>query len=159
MSAYIAPNLGPNPQDPASTLYQFIDTQPPDQYPVNPDSSLSHFTTRQYVPTAITNTFPIKVTIPGSNFANGQPLRTSMFITVPFASATGMVQLNNLMVYAQQCTADTFLLYDVYGYAIDGTSFTPYVQGGQFTVVGNPLVVNPSNFPPAGVVSAGSDFS
>jgi len=147
-------NIGPNPQDPDSVLYTFVDTQPADEYPSSPDSSLSHFTTRQYTPTAITASWPIVVTIPNHGFINGQALRTLKFINIPFANTTGMEQLNNSLVYAQQCTTDNFQLFDASGYSIDGRLFTPYIQGGQFTVAGQPLVVNPSHFPPAGVVSA-----
>ena len=142
----------PNPQDPLSPLYDFIDEQPEDEYPITPDSSLSNFTYRQFVPESITNTLPIVVTITAHGFENGQALRATKFITFPFASATGMEQLNNRLFYVQQATTDTFQLYDVNGLPIDGTMYTPFISGGQFTLAGNtPLIVNPSHFPPPGI--------
>jgi len=142
----------PNPQNPNDVMYQFIDTQPEDEYPQSRDSSLSHFTTEQMTPEAITATLPIVVTITGSNLTNGQALRATQFITIPFASATGMEQLNNRLFYVQQASADSFQLYDNRGYPVDGRSYTTYIQGGQFTLVGQNLaIVNPSEFPPPGL--------
>lgn len=146
----IITGAGPDPQDPNSELYTFVDTQAESTYPNNPDTSLSHFTTRQFVPTAITNAFPIVVTILGHGFLNGQALITTKFITTPTALATGMEQLNNRTFYVQQATTDTFQLYDVYGLPINGSTYTPYVSGGEFTLSG-PLCVNPSHFPPPGL--------
>lgn len=143
---------GPNPQDPDSPLYQFIDTQPESTYPNNPDNSLSHFTVRQKSPSAITATMPVNVTITSHGFVNGNAIRATKFIYFPTANATGMQQLNNRLFYVQNATADTFDLYDANGLPIDGRSYTPYVQGGQFTLAGNdPLIVNPSYFPPPGL--------
>lgn len=141
----------PNPQDPNSPLYQFIDTQPPSSYPNNPDSSLSHFTVRQFTPESITNTLPVVVTKTAHGLQNGQAIRATKFITVPFAIATGMEQLNNQLFYVRQVTTNTFQLCDANTNAIDGRNFTPYIQGGQFTLVGQDiLIVNPSLFPPPG---------
>lgn len=143
---------GPNPQDPLSPLYDFIDTQPPSVYPNNPDTSPSHFTVRQKTPSAITATLPIQVTLSSHGFLNGQGVRATKFIYMPFANATGMQQLNNRLFYVQNATTDTFELYDANGVPIDGRTFTPYVQGGEFTLAGNtPLIVNPSLFPPPGI--------
>lgn len=140
----------PNPADPNSPLYQFIDTQPADEYPQNPDSSLSHFTRRQFTPENITASYPMIVTITNHGFLNGQALRATQFITVPFARATGMEQLNNRIFYVQQSTADNFVLSDVSTLPIDGSGFTPFISGGQFTLTGQDvLIVNPSEFPPA----------
>lgn len=145
------PGSGPDPQDPASVLYQFIDTQPPSSYPNNPDSSFSHFTVRQKIPTAITSSFPIRVTIAAHGFENGQAVRATKFVYIPFANATGMQQLNNRLFYVQRATTDTFELYDVLGVPIDGRGYNSYVSGGEFTLAGNtPLIVNPSHFPPLG---------
>lgn len=142
----------PNPQDPDSPLYEFIDTQPESPYPNTPDSSLSHFTTRQFTPENITNTWPIVVTITNHGFQNGQGLRCSQFISIPFANATGMEQLNNTLVYVQQATASTFILCDSGAVPIDGRGFTPYISGGQMTLTGpDVLIVNPSHFPPPGI--------
>ena len=143
---------GPNPQDPASPLYDFIDEQPESPYPNTPDSSLSHFTTRQFTPENITNTLPIVVTKTAHGLSNGESIRCTQFITIPFSVATGMVQLNNKQFYIQQATADTFILCDNNAVPIDGRNFTPYISGGQMTVVGNTtLIVNPSHFPPPGI--------
>ncbi len=145
-------NPMPDPQNPDDAMYQFIDEQPESAYPNNPDSSLSHFTIRQFTPEDITNTFPIVVTITNHGFQNGQALRATKFITMPFAVATGMEQLNNRLFYVRQATTDTFQLCDANTLPIDGRSFTPYIQGGQFTLTGQDLpIVNPSHFPPPGV--------
>lgn len=146
------PGSGPNPQDPTSPLYDFIDTQPASSYPNNPDSSLSHFTVRQKVPVAITASFPVVVTLTAHGFLNGQGVRATKFIRMPFANATGMEQLNGRLFYVQHATTDTFELYDNQALPIDGRSFTTYVSGGEFTLAGNtPLIVNPSHFPPPGI--------
>ena len=146
------PGSGPNPQDPDSPLYDFIDEQPESAYPATPDSSLSHFTNRQKTPEAITSALPIVVTITAHGFTNGQAIRATMFISMPVANATGMEQLNNRLFYVQQATTDTFQLYDSSGLPIDGRGYTTFVSGGQFTLAGNtPLIVNPSHFPPLGI--------
>ena len=143
----------PNPQDPNDALYQFIDTQPASPYPNNPDSSLSHFTVRQFTPEAITAALPVVVTKTAHGLINGQALRATKFVTFPFASATGMEQLNNRLFYIRQVTPNTFQLCDANTIPIDGRNYTAYVQGGQFTLTGQDLpVVNPSHFPPPGVV-------
>ena len=143
---------GPNPQDPLSPLYDFVDTQPLSPYPNTPDTSPSHFTVRQKTPESISATLPIVVTLTNNGFINGQAIRATKFIYTPIANATGMQQLNNRLFYVQQATVDTFELYDASGNPIDGRSYTPYVQGGEFTLAGNnPLIVNPSNFPPPGI--------
>lgn len=144
------PSSGPNPQDPDSPLYDFIDTNPESAYPNNPDSSPSHFTTRQKTPTAITAALPIVVTLVGHGFQNGQGIRATKFISQP--TSTGMQQLNNRLFFVQQATTDTFQLYDSSAYPIDGRNYTTYVSGGEFTLAGNtPLIVNPSEFPPSGI--------
>ena len=148
-------NPMPDPSNPNDPMYQFIDQQPPDVYPVNPpagDSSLSHFTNRQYVPQGITATLPMVVTLVNHGLQNGQSLRATKFITVPLALATGMEQLNNRSYVVQQSTNDTFQLYDNRGLPVDGRLFTPYIQGGLFTLTGQDLpIVNPSHFPPPGI--------
>lgn len=139
----------PNPQDPNSILYDFVDQQPPSTYPNNPDSSPSNFTTTQFTPTALTNALPIVVTIPNHGFVNGNAIRATKFITNPPGLATGMEQLNNRLFYVQQASTNTFLLCDRNANFIDGRNYTPFISGGQFTLSGNTtLIVNPSNFPP-----------
>lgn len=142
-------NPAPNPQDPDSPLYQFISTQPLSPSPNNPDSSPSHFTNRQIIPTGITTTKPITVTSPNHNLLPNQTVRATKFYRLPYASATGMEQLNNNLYYVQNITTDTFQLYDRNALPIDGRGYTTYVQGGLFTQTGQDLtLVNPSNFPP-----------
>lgn len=146
------PGAGPNPQDPDSPLYVFVDTQPLSPYPNTPDTSPSHFTVRQKVPSAITDSLPIVVTLTSHGFENGQAIRATKFITIPFADATGMEQLNNRLFYVQRATTNTFQLYDSKGFPIDGRGYTAYISGGELTLAGNtPLIVNPSPFPPPGV--------
>lgn len=146
------PGSGPNPQDPASPLYEFIDEQPPSPYPNNPDTSPSHFTVRQKVPSAISATLPIVVTLTSHGFQNGQGVRATKFIYVPIALSTGMQQLNNKLFFVQNATENTFELYDSNGLPIDGRTYNTYVSGGEFTLAGNtPLIVNPSHFPPPGI--------
>lgn len=118
--------------------------QPLDSFPAGEDSSPSHFAVRQFTPENITNTFPIIVTITAHGFQNGQALRATKFVSIPFANATGMEQLNNRLFYVQQRTENTFVLSDVSTLPIDGTFFTPYISGGQFTLTGPTLpIVNP----------------
>ncbi len=146
-------SAGPNPQDPLSPLYDFIDTQPASPFPNNPDSSLSHFTVRQFAPENITAALPMVVTKTAHGLQNGQAIRATQFISVPLANATGMQQLNMGLFYVQRVTTNTFQLYDANSVPIDGRNFTPYVQGGQFTINGPEILcVNPSHFPPPGVV-------
>lgn len=142
----------PNPQDPFSPLYDFVDTQPLSPYPNTPDTSPSHFTVRQKTPEAITASLPIVVTLTSHGFENGQAIRATKFIYTPLANATGMQQLNNRQFYVQHATANTFELYDADGVPIDGRGYNAYISGGQFTLAGNtPLIVNPSHFPPPGI--------
>ena len=146
------PGSGPNPQDPTSLLYDFIDEQPASSYPNNPDSSLSHFTIRQKTPESITATWPPIVTLTSHGFENGQVIRATKFLSTPLSLATGMEQLNNRAFTVQQATENTFELYDSKGFPIDGRDYTPYISGGEFTLSGNnPLIVNPSFFPPPGI--------
>lgn len=149
-------NPMPDPQNPDDPMYLFIDEQPADEYPVEPeagDSSLSHFTNRQYVPEGITATLPIVVTITNHGLQNDQSLRATKFITVPLSLATGMEQLNNGSFVVQQSTTNTFQLYYSNGLPVDGRNFTPYIQGGLFTLTGQDLpIVNPSHFPPPGTI-------
>lgn len=145
-------NPMPNPQNPNDAMYQFIDTQPASAFPNNPDSSLSHFTIRQFMPEGITASLPMIVTKTAHGLINGQAIRATQFITLPLANATGMQQLNNKLYFVQGVTDNTFYLTDRNAVPIDGRSFTTYVQGGQFTLTGQDLpIVNPSHFPPPGI--------
>lgn len=138
--------MNPNPQDPLSPLYDFIDTQPLSAFPNNPDTSPSHFTVRQKFPTSVTASLPIVVTIAAHGWLNGQAIRALQFLD-------GMQQLNNRLFYVQQATTDTFQLYDENNLPIDGSNYTPFVSGGQLVATGvHILCVNPSNFPPPGIV-------
>lgn len=152
MSGYVAPNLGPNLDDPNGPLYTFVDTQPLSGYPATPDSSPSHFTVAQITPSAITATFPVVVTCANHGLVNGNMIRATQFITMPYANATGMQQLNNKQFQVQQSTTSTFQLYSTNGLPVDGRNFTTYISGGQFTFAYNvPLIVNPAHYPPPGV--------
>jgi len=143
----------PNPQNPNDAMYQFIDTQPASSFPNNPDSSLSHFTVRQFTPENITSGYPPIVTKTAHGLENGQAVRATQFISIPFAVATGMEQLNNKLFYVQGVTDNTFYLADKNTLPIDARNFTTYVQNGQFTLTGQTLpIVNPSRFPPPGTV-------
>lgn len=114
----------------------------------------TNFTIEQYTPTAITATFPVRVTIPDHPFVAGNALRATKFYKYPLADSTGMYQLNNRLFYVNLVDGDTFGLYDVYGNGIDGTSFTPFISNGkaQFTLTGPDLFVqNPAPLPPPGI--------
>lgn len=119
--------------------------------PNSPDSSPSHFTNEHRVPTAITAAFPPVVTVVAHGLSNGQRIRATRFVGFPFAVATGMEQLNNNLYTVQQCTTDTFQLYDQFGHQIDGRAYTPFVNNGlaQFTLTGPDLnIQNPAPAPP-----------
>lgn len=144
-------NPMPDPQDPDDAMYQFVDEQPEDEYPQSPDSSLSHFTTRQQTPEDISRSLPVVVTKTAHGLQNGQQVRFTKLMPMPFANATGMYQLNNNAYYVGQATANAFSLFDAQGRGIDGRNYDAYISGGQFTVTGPTLpVVNPSHFPPPG---------
>ena len=99
-------------------------------------------------PEAITAARPPVVTITGHGLSNGQLVRATKFVVFPLAVATGMEQLNNNLYMIQNVTADTFELYTTRGLPLDGTNYTAYVSGGQFTLTGpGLLIVNPSEFP------------
>lgn len=120
--------------------------------PNNPDSSPSHFIVEQMTPENITASLPIVVTITGHGLSNGNFIRATKFYNLPIALATGMYQLNNQQYMVQQCTSDTFILCDRNAVPVDGRGFTPFVQGGEFTLVGQSLDINnPSPEPPSGI--------
>lgn len=126
--------------------------QPLDEWPAGDDSSPSHFALRQYTPAGITAAWPIVVTITDHGLVMGQALRATKFVTMPFAVATGMEQLNNRLFYVGRTTTNTFQLVDVDGVGIDGRNYTAYVDGGEFTLTGPTLpIVNPAPEPPSGV--------
>jgi len=99
------------------------------------------FTTTQLVPTAITKTIPVTVTIVGHELQAGQTLRATRFYALPLADATGMEQLNNQLFVIGNITEDTFDLFDQYGEPIDGTWYTTFVANGlgQFNLTGPAL--------------------
>lgn len=101
------------------------------------------FTDEHRTPTAITQTDPIVVTIVAHGLENGQRLRATNFVTMPFANATGMEQLDNRLFVVEQATEDTFELYDVLGNTVDGTNYTAFINNGlaQFTLTGPDLFV------------------
>lgn len=117
-------------------------------------STPSHFTDEHYTPIAITVAFPPVVTIPGHGLSNGQRVRATRFYGIPFATATGMEQLNNRLFTIQFVTTDTFQLWDQNGFPIDGRNYTPFVSNGlaQFTLTGPDLFIqNPAPPPPLGI--------
>jgi hypothetical protein len=117
-------------------------------------STPSNFTDEHYTPIAITAAFPPVVTIPSHGLLNGQRIRATRFYGIPFATATGMEQLNNNLYTIQQVTIDTFQLWDQFGHAVDGRAYTPFISNGlaQFTLTGPDLLIqNPAPAPPLGV--------
>jgi hypothetical protein len=129
---------------------------PLDGFPDGRDSSPSNFQTEQYTPTGITATFPPIVTLANHPFVANQAIRATKFITLPLALATGMEQLNNQLFYVQLPTTNTFALYYPNGIPVDATHYTPYISGGQFTLVGqNLLIQNPQPPPPPGIIFPG----
>jgi|ERR1041385_826901 hypothetical protein len=144
-----------DPSNPDSPMYQFIDAQPPSEYPATPDTSLSHITVRQFTPDSISASAnnPIIVTKANHGLSNGMTVRATKFYPYPFAVATGLEQINNQLFYVYYVTTDTFTLCDSSSVPMRYPALTPYVSGGQFTVTGPDLpVVNPSHFPPPGTV-------
>ncbi len=114
-------------------------------------STPSNFTNEHYTPTAITAAFPPVVTIAMHGFSNGQRIRATRFYGIPFATATGMEQLNNNLYTVQQVTTNTFELWDQFGHAVDGRGYTAFVNNGlaQFTLTGPDLFIqNPAPQPP-----------
>ncbi len=99
------------------------------------------FAVTQMTPTAITNTLPIKVTVPGHQLQAGQFVRATRFYALPLSDATGMEQLNNRLFLVKNITTDTFDLFDQYGNPIDGINYTPFIDNGlgQFNLTGPDL--------------------
>ena len=117
-------------------------------------STPSHYTDEHYTPIEITAAFPPVVTIPDHGLKNGQRIRATRFYAIPFATGTGMEQLNNRLFTIQQVTEDTLELWDQNGLPVDGRNFTPFVSNGlaQFTLTGPDLFIqNPAPPPPPGV--------
>jgi len=73
--------------------------------------------------TNITKANPVVVTAVGHGLSNDDHVK--------LISITGMDEVNNLSFVVKNKTDDTFQLYDYYGNAIDGTSYTAYVEGGE----------------------------
>lgn len=99
------------------------------------------FTDQHLDPTAITATNPVNVTVVSHGMNSGMRVRATKFITLPSPNATGMEQLNNRDFVVTNPTDNTFDLYDDKGNPIDGTNYTTYVSGGQFTITGPDLDV------------------
>lgn len=105
------------------------------------------FATTQMIPTAISTTLPVRVTVPGHGLSAGQFVRATRFYPLPAVDATGMYQLNNQLYQVGNITTDTFDLFDQYGAPIDGRNFTPFVNNGlgQFNLTGPDLDVQNLN--------------
>ena len=99
------------------------------------------FTVRQMTPSGISQTIPVRVTIPNHQLSASQTVRATRFYNSPEEDATGMEQLNNELFVVGNITTDTFDLFDIFGRPIDGTSYTPFVNNGiaQFTLTGPAL--------------------
>lgn len=99
------------------------------------------FTDYHYYPTAISQTSPIIVALSAHGLSNGQRVRFTNMVAMPSTVATGMEQLNNGIYQVQGAEADSFLLYDLAGRPVDGTSYTAFVNNGlaSFTLVGPEL--------------------
>lgn len=102
---------------------------------------MTAFQNLHYSPTAISSAAKCIVTIPNHGLVAGNALRATKFVVYPTADATGMEQLNNRLFYVQQPTTNTFILSDLNTLPIDSTNFTPYIQGGQFTLTGPDLFI------------------
>lgn len=97
---------------------------------------MSGFTDEHRAPTAITAANPVVVTSPDHGLVDGQRVRSTQFTL-----ATGMYELNNRLFIVWFCTTNTFALMDLYGQPIDGSTYTAYVSGGQFTLTGPALYI------------------
>ncbi len=95
------------------------------------------FAIQQMIPTDITATLPVVVTVVGHSLSNNQFVRATNL----FENQTGMQQLNNLLFRVLNVTEDTFELYDQFYAPIDGTFYTPFIASGiaQFTLTGPSL--------------------
>lgn len=100
-----------------------------------------YFTLQQKYPTAISATFPVRVTIPNHGMTAGQYIRASNFATSPLSLRTGMEQLNYNLYVIGNVTTNQFDLFDTFGRPIDGTQYTPFVNNGLalFTLTGPEL--------------------
>lgn len=98
---------------------------------------MTGYTDEHFIPSAITAAYPPQITYDGVlAISDGQRLRATKFTNL-----TGMLQLNNTLHVAWDCTATTFTLYDIYGYPIDGSAFSAHINGGQFTLTGPELFI------------------
>ena len=99
------------------------------------------FEDQHLIPTAITATKPLVVTVGSHGLSNGQRLRATRFYTDPGASNTGMEQLNNLEFVVQNKKNDNFELWGIYGLPVDGSLYSAFINNGlgQFTRTGPEL--------------------
>lgn len=100
-----------------------------------------YFTLQQKYPTAISATFPVRVTIANHGMTAGQYVRASNFVASPAPDATGMEQLNYNLYIIGNVTTNQFDLFDIFNNPIDGTQYTPFVNNGLalFTLTGPAL--------------------
>lgn len=101
------------------------------------------FPDRHLIPTAITQAMPPEVTVIDHGLETGDRLRAAQFITEPPENATGMEQLNYLLFQVRVVDDDTFELFDIEGFPIDGRNYTSFIANGlaKFTLTGPDLYV------------------
>lgn len=101
------------------------------------------FRNEHLVPTEISRSNPVIVTIANHGLVDGQRIRATRFVSTPQPRATGMQQLNNRLFVVKYSAIDTFALFDIYDQPIDGTNYTPFVFNGtsQFTLTGPDLFI------------------
>lgn len=101
------------------------------------------FPDRILYPDDIAATYPVEVELIDHGLEESQRIHATMFISDPEANATGMEQLNDRIFQVHVTSEDTFQLYDIQGYAIDGSGYTPFTGNGlaRFTLTGPDLFV------------------
>lgn len=104
-------------------------------------ATIAGWVIQQKYPIAITQAFPVRVTIPNHGMTAGQYIRASNFVAGPAPYVTGMEQLNYNLYIIQNVTTNEFDLFDAFNHPVDGTNFTAYVNNGyaQFTLTGPAL--------------------
>ncbi len=99
------------------------------------------FAVQQKFPTAISQTYPVTVTVDNHGMVSGNYVRATNFFPSPSAVPTGMEQLNNNLYIIGNVTTNTFDLFYSLGVGVDGTNFTAFINNGlaMFTLTGEDL--------------------